>query len=339
MRNLLDVKDLTVCFGDKKHSVGVVRNLSFSLGEGEALGIVGESGSGKSVTSLAVMRLLNRETSIVTGEVWFEGRDLLQISEKEMRSVRGDQITMIFQEPMTSLNPIQTCGKQIMEPMFLHTHITKKDAKDKAIGLLRLCGIPEPEQRFNEYPHQMSGGMRQRVMIAMSLACDPQLLIADEPTTALDVTIQAQILELMKSIKAQTNMSVIMITHDLGIVADFCSRVLIFYAGQIVENTPVEKLMSNPLHPYTQGLLKALPKLHEETDRLETIEGMVPDADDMPEGCHFHPRCPSASKRCKKECPDLFEMGGGQAVRCFLYEGDRTLSRTPSPTPEEKALS
>ena len=250
---------------------------------------------------------------------WIKKKDLLALPAKDMVGIRGNDISMIFQEPMTSLNPIKTCGKQIMEPMFLHTSISKEEAKAKAVELLRLCGIPDPEQRFHEYPHQMSGGMRQRIMIAMALACNPKLLIADEPTTALDVTIQAQILELMKKLKDSHDMGIILITHDLGIVADFCDRVLIFYTGQIVESAPVRDLFREPLHPYTKGLIRALPKISEQTDRLEAIEGMVPDADQMPEGCHFHPRCPYATDRCRKEAPALTQTPDGRCVRCFLY--------------------
>ena len=312
--NLLEVKDLTVRFGSAKQAVTIIRDLNFSVARGETLGIVGESGSGKSVTSLAIMRLLSPVNSLVEGKIELEGTDLLALPAKDMVGIRGNDISMIFQEPMTSLNPIKTCGKQIMEPMFLHTSISKEEAKAKAVELLRLCGIPDPEQRFHEYPHQMSGGMRQRIMIAMALACNPKLLIADEPTTALDVTIQAQILELMKKLKDSHDMGIILITHDLGIVADFCDRVLIFYTGQIVESAPVRDLFREPLHPYTKGLIRALPKI-----RLEAIEGMVPDADQMPEGCHFHPRCPYATDRCRKEAPALTQTPDGRCVRCFLY--------------------
>ena len=317
--NLLEVKDLTVRFGSAKQAVTIIRDLNFSVARGETLGIVGESGSGKSVTSLAIMRLLSPVNSLVEGKIELEGTDLLALPAKDMVGIRGNDISMIFQEPMTSLNPIKTCGKQIMEPMFLHTSISKEEAKAKAVELLRLCGIPDPEQRFHEYPHQMSGGMRQRIMIAMALACNPKLLIADVPTTALDVTIQAQILELMKKLKDSHDMGIILITHDLGIVADFCDRVLIFYTGQIVESAPVRDLFREPLHPYTKGLIRALPKISEQTDRLEAIEGMVPDADQMPEGCHFHPRCPYATDRCRKEAPALTQTPDGRCVRCFLY--------------------
>ncbi len=316
--NLLDIRNLSVWFGGAD-ARPVIDNLSFSVAQGETLGIVGESGSGKSVTSLAVMGLLP-ETARVEGTVLLDGSNLTALSKREMQAVRGNAVSMIFQEPMTSLNPIQTCGRQIMEPMLLHTGISKKEAEQRALELLRLCGIPDPEQRFREYPHQMSGGMRQRIMIAIALACRPKLLIADEPTTALDVTIQAQILELMKRLKDDSRMSIIMITHDLGIVADFCDRVLIFYTGQIVESAPVSDLFRRPLHPYTQGLIRALPKISEDVDRLEAIEGMVPDAADMPAGCHFHPRCPYATDRCRTEAPALRAIGGGRSVRCFRAE-------------------
>lgn len=333
MEHLLQVEQLSVGFTNGEKSVRVIDDLSFSLEKGETLGIVGESGSGKSVTSLAIMGLLPVNTARVSGRVLLGGEDLLALPARKMQDIRGNKLSMIFQEPMTSLNPIKTCGEQIMEPMFLHQHIHKKEAKEKAIDLLRLCGIPDPEQRFHEYPHQMSGGMRQRVMIAMALACNPQLLIADEPTTALDVTIQAQILELMKDIKRRQSMSIIMITHDLGIVADFCDRVLIFYTGQVVESAPVKELFSTPLHPYTQGLIRALPKISEDVERLEAIEGMVPDADEMPKGCHFHPRCPYAVERCRQEAPPLMDLGGGRCVRCFKVMEEAGL--TPADTSDD----
>lgn len=327
MEELLQVEHLSVEFTGGEQAVRVIDDLSFSLGKGETLGIVGESGSGKSVTSLAIMGLLPANTAQVTGSVFLQGEDLLALSPKKMQDIRGSRLSMIFQEPMTSLNPIQTCGQQIMEVMFLHQKLHRGQAREKAVDLLRLCGIPDPEQRFREYPHQMSGGMRQRVMIAMALACQPELLIADEPTTALDVTIQAQILELMKAIKQKQSMSIIMITHDLGIVADFCDRVLIFYTGQVVESAPVGKLFSQPLHPYTQGLIRALPKISEQAERLEAIEGMVPDADEMPQGCHFHPRCPFAVARCRQEAPPLTALEDGRCVRCFKVMEEAGLSQ------------
>jgi len=317
LSDLLEVKNLTVDFVGGEASVRVIRNLSFSLGHNEALGIVGESGSGKSVTSLAIMRLLPPATSRVEGQILLDGEDLLKKSEKEMQSIRGSKIAMIFQEPMTSLNPIHTCGKQIAESLMLHTGATKKQAYARALELLELCGIPDAPQRLKEYPHQLSGGMRQRVMIAIALACNPQLLIADEPTTALDVTIQAQILQLMKDIRKKRDMSVIMITHDLGIVSDFCDRVVVVYTGEVVEIAPVGQLFRDPLHPYTEGLIAALPRLSGDNGPLEAIEGMVPDADQMPEGCHFHPRCRYATARCSAEHPELTTLPDGRCVRCF----------------------
>ena len=320
MNELLDIKHLNVRFVNGSKEVQVISDLSLSLGRRETLGIVGESGSGKSVTSLAIMRLLPAAAAKISGEILFEGTDLLQLSEREMQSVRGDKIAMIFQEPMTSLNPIHQVGKQIAESVRLHSKATKKEALAKAQQFLELCGIPDPAQRMKEYPHQLSGGMRQRVMIAIALASNPDLLIADEPTTALDVTIQAQILELMKSIKRDRDMSIIMITHDLGIVYDFCDRVAVVYTGEVVETAPVKELFSNPLHPYTEGLIGALPKLGSAKEQLETIEGMVPDADDMPQGCHFHPRCKYATQRCQTEHPPLMTKADGRQVRCFRGE-------------------
>ena len=320
MDELLDIKHLNIRFVNGSREVEVISDLSLSLGRNETLGIVGESGSGKSVTSLAVMQLLPRATSKTGGEIIFDGVDLLKLSESEMQSVRGDKIAMIFQEPMTSLNPIHQVGKQIAESIRLHSKATKKEAMSRARELLELCGIPDPGQRMREYPHQLSGGMRQRVMIAIALASDPELLIADEPTTALDVTIQAQILELMKSIKKDRDMSIIMITHDLGIVYDFCDRVAVLYTGELVESGPVKALFSDPLHPYTEGLIGALPKLGSDKEQLESIDGMVPDFDDMPRGCHFHPRCKYATERCKTEHPPLVTKADGRQVRCFRGE-------------------
>ena len=320
MSELLEIKHLNVVFSNGGRSVEAISDLSLSLGLRETLGIVGESGSGKSVTSLATMRLLPKATAHVKGQILFEGRDLLQLPEREMQQIRGNKIAMIFQEPMTSLNPIHPVGKQIAESVLLHSKATKKEAMARALQLLELCGIPDPEQRMKEYPHQLSGGMRQRVMIAIALACDPELLIADEPTTALDVTIQAQILQLMKDLKKDRDMSIIMVTHDLGIVYDFCDRVVVVYTGEVVESAPVKALFQEPLHPYTEGLIGALPRLGRPTERLEAIEGMVPDAGDMPQGCHFHPRCKYATDRCRREHPPLTTLPDGRQVRCFRGE-------------------
>ena len=323
MSQLLDIEHLNIRFVNGGKETEVVSDLSLSLGRRETLGIVGESGSGKSVTSLSIMRLHPDETTRIKGAIRFEDQDLLALSEREMQDIRGNKIAMIFQEPMTSLNPIHTVGKQIAESVLLHSKATKKEAMARARQLLELCGIPDPDQRMKEYPHQLSGGMRQRVMIAIALACDPELLIADEPTTALDVTIQAQILELMKAIKKDRDMSIIMITHDLGIVYDFCDRVVVMYTGEVVESAPVKELFAAPLHPYTEGLIGALPRLGQPTERLSAIEGMVPDAGDMPQGCHFHPRCPYATERCRAEHPPLTTLPDGRQVRCFRGKGEQ----------------
>ncbi|QGG51354.1 ABC transporter ATP-binding protein [Lysinibacillus pakistanensis] len=319
---LLKVEDLTIKFKSRQGVVKAVDNLNFELAQGSSLGIVGESGSGKSVTSLTIMGLLQNANTEITGSIDFDGLDLLKLSPREMRKIRGNSISMIFQEPMTSLNPLHTCGKQIMEPILIHQKdVSKQEAKKQAIELLRMVGIPSPEQRFHEYPHQMSGGMRQRIMIAIALACNTKLLIADEPTTALDVTIQAQILDLMSSLKKKRNMSIIMITHDLGVVKEMCEKVVVMYTGQIVEKSPTELVFADPLHPYTKGLLNAIPKISSKVERLEAIEGSVPDALNMPRGCSFHPRCKFATEKCKLESPPLFQLEDGREVKCFIYDG------------------
>lgn len=267
------------------------------------------------------MGLLQNANAEITGKINFDGVNLLKLSPDEMRKIRGKSVSMIFQEPMTSLNPLHTCGKQIMEPILIHQKdVSKQDAKKYAIEMLRMVGIPSPEQRFHEYPHQMSGGMRQRIMIAIALACNTKLLIADEPTTALDVTIQAQILDLMNSLKKKRDMSIIMITHDLGVVKEMCEKVVVMYTGQIVEKSPTELVFADPLHPYTKGLLNARPKISNKVARLEAIEGTVPDALKMPSGCSFHPRCKYATKKCKLEAPPLFKQEDGREVRCFIYD-------------------
>ncbi|MEH7108738.1 ABC transporter ATP-binding protein [Bacillus sp. JJ1764] len=318
---LLKVEDLTIAFKSRQGVVKAVDHLSLELEQGSSLGIVGESGSGKSVTSLSIMGLLQNANADITGNIVLDGVDLLRLSQKEMRKIRGKSVSMIFQEPMTSLNPLHTCGKQIMEPILIHQKdVSKQDARNMAMEMLRLVGIPSPEQRFHEYPHQMSGGMRQRIMIAIALACHTKLLIADEPTTALDVTIQAQILDLMTSLKKKRNLSIIMITHDLGVVKEMCEKVVVMYTGQIVEKSPTELVFTDPLHPYTQGLLNAIPKISNKVDRLEAIEGTVPDALNMPSGCSFHPRCKYATEKCKLEAPPLFKQEDGREVRCFIYD-------------------
>ena len=316
---LLKVDTLSTWFYTDDGIVKAVNDVSFSLNKGHTLGIVGESGCGKSITSLSVMRLIDSPPGkIVSGKIIFKGEDLLAKSEEEMRQVRGKRIAMIFQEPMTSLNPVYTVGRQIEEALLIHESMTKKEAKRRALEMLRLVRIPLPEKRFDEYPHQLSGGMRQRVMIAIALACSPELLICDEPTTALDVTIQAQILALIDELKEKTGTSVIMITHDLGVISEITDEVLIMYAGEIVEYAPKVQLFKNPLHPYTQGLIACVPKLGCDSDRLQTIEGTVPSFDDMPAGCTFWPRCPFAESICKEKKPPLIDCGN-RTVRCHRY--------------------
>jgi len=318
---ILSVKDLKVTFQSGKKSFPAVDGISFELRDGEILGIVGESGSGKSVTSLATMGLIpSPPGKIENGYIFFEGKDLKNISEKEWRKIRGNQISMIFQEPMTSLNPLFTIGNQLIEAIQLHTDLTKAQARIRSIELLKLVGIPRAEGILREHPHQLSGGMRQRVMIAMAMACNPKVLIADEPTTALDVTIQAQILALMKDLNQKTNTSIILITHDLGIVAEICERVIVMYAGQVVEQGDVRKILKDPQHPYTRGLLKSVPDLREKKDRLYSIPGTVPAPGTVHKGCRFMARCAEAFGQCHMESPDLYKSEkDGHEVRCFKY--------------------
>jgi len=319
--NVLEIKDLSVAFYHSKKPVPVTSDISYGVAQGEILGIVGESGSGKSVTAKTVMRLLNPHTSkIMSGEVWFEGENLLKSTEKKMRTLRGSKIAMIFQEPMTSLNPLYTCGDQIMEALMLHQKLKKKDAFEKGVEMMQLVGIPNPRERMKCFPNELSGGMRQRVMIAMALSCNPKLLIADEPTTALDPTIQAQILQLIKEVQKDRDMSVMYITHDLGVVAEVCDRVVVMYAGMTMEIADVDSIFHNPLHPYTQELLKAMPRIDQKVDKLYNIKGMVPPATEMPEGCHFYPRCNHADEKCKQSCPSLIDAGNGHCVRCWHYK-------------------
>lgn len=318
-KELLRVEELTVKFRTYNGEVTAVNNLELLLNENETLGIVGESGSGKSVTSLSIMGLLDEATSTVTGKALFKGNDLVAMKEKEKQHYRGNHLAMIFQEPMTSLNPLHKCGNQIIESMLIHTDISKADAKAKAIELLKIVGIPAPEQRFNEYPHQMSGGMRQRVMIAMALACDPQLLIADEPTTALDVTIQAQILEVLKELRDRLKMGIILITHDLGVVSEVCDRVIVMYTGKVVEQGLIREILDNPKHPYTEGLIAAIPNINDQKGELSSIDGMVPQLDKMPKGCSFLPRCPYAMAICKEKRPAITTIENNRKVRCFKY--------------------
>ena len=316
----LDIKNLTVEYRSGGRTVHAVSSLDLTMGRGETLGFVGETGAGKTTAALSVLRILpNPPAKVVSGEVIFKGRDLYALSEREMRGIRGKEIAMIFQEPMTSLNPVYTVGWQISEMILRHKKMSKKEAKAKAVEMLRLVNIPAPEKRVDEYPHELSGGMRQRVMIAMALSCNPELLIADEPTTALDVTIQAQILDLMRNLKKELNTSIMMITHDLGVVAEMSDYVLVMYAGMVMEYSGVSALFDRPLHPYTQGLIKALPRMEEKQEELYVIKGAVPSLYELPQGCRFWPRCPYATERCKTEMPPLYDLEG-RKVRCFRYE-------------------
>ncbi|WP_232699872.1 ABC transporter ATP-binding protein [Brevibacillus daliensis] len=318
MSVILDVRNLVTTFSTDYGKVAVVDGVDFVIKQGETLGVVGESGCGKSVTSLSIMGLL-AQNGKSEGEIRFHDKNLLQVSEKEMQKIRGNEIAMIFQEPMTSLNPLHPVGKQIGEAVLLHLKVSKAEAKQRAIQMLKAVGMPRAEEIYNEYPHQLSGGMRQRVMIAMAMACDPKLIIADEPTTALDVTIQAQILDLMQDVKEQTGTSIMLITHDLGVVSEMCDRVIVMYAGQVVEETDVETLFSEPKHPYTVGLMESIPELGTEKEYLDTIPGAVPLAHQMPTGCRFAPRCSKVMPICEQKQPPLLELSN-QKCRCWLYQ-------------------
>ena len=314
----LEIRDLELWFDNDRSSVKILNSISFDIYKGEALGIVGESGCGKSVTSLSIMRLLQSPPARVTGSVLLQGKDLLKISERQMQSIRGNRISMIFQEPMTSLNPVFTIGNQLIETFMQHQGLSRSEAWKKGVEMLKMVRIPLPEQRMKEFPYQLSGGMRQRVMIAMALACRPELLIADEPTTALDVTIQAQVLDLMRDLQKEMGTSIAFITHDLGVVSEMCDRVLVLYCGEVVEEADAELLFGDPKHPYTLGLMSTLPKFGVK-GRLETIPGVVPPAGKFPEGCAFAPRCRFATERCRAEKPKLFTLDDGHKVRCHRY--------------------
>jgi peptide/nickel transport system ATP-binding protein len=332
---LLRLENLKTYFHTDDAVVRAVDGVSYDVRAGETLAVVGESGSGKSVTALSILRLIPQPPGrIEGGRVLFKGRDLLTVSEAEMRRIRGKEISMIFQEPMTSLNPVFTCGEQIVEAVVLHDKVDRKAARRRAIEMLELVGIPSAAQRVDEYPHQLSGGMRQRVMIAMALACRPSVLIADEPTTALDVTIQAQILDLLKRLQAELGMAVILITHDLGVVAETADRVAVMYAGQVVEYSDVRSAFRRPLHPYAAGLQASLPKLGETRDTLRVIPGNVPNPARFPEGCRFHPRCPVMLTPKCLELPDLRAIDGDHASRCFRAE--EIAAGTLDPAPEER---
>ncbi|WP_418964009.1 ABC transporter ATP-binding protein [Cetobacterium sp.] len=319
MEKLLTIKNLSINYETNEEKVLAVTDLEVELAEGETLGLVGETGAGKTTTALGIMRLVpNPPGKILSGEITFQGRNLLTISEEDMRAIRGRQISMIFQDPMTSLNPVLTVGDQIAEVIQIHEKLSTKDAMEKASEMLELVGIPG--NRLNDYPHQFSGGMKQRVVIAIALACNPKLLIADEPTTALDVTIQAQVLDLMNDLKEKLKTSMILITHDLGVVAQVCDKVAIMYAGEIVESGTLYDIFEKPKHPYTHGLFDSIPSLDEEVTRLKPIKGLMPDPTNLPSGCRFHPRCPYAQEKCSSQSPRTTDENGHK-VKCLAYEG------------------
>ncbi|MGG1662565.1 ABC transporter ATP-binding protein [Brevibacillus sp. NRS-1366] len=329
MGNVLEVKGLTTQFSKESGRVTVVDQIDIELKKGESLGIVGESGCGKSVTSLAIMRLLD-SNGTVSGSVRLNGKDVFSLSEKAMRDIRGKEMAMIFQEPMTSLNPVLTIGRQISEVLEEHEGKSRAECKARVIDLLRQVGISRPEEIYREYPHRLSGGMRQRVMIAMAIACNPTLLIADEPTTALDVTIQAQILDLIKKIRTDYGMSLVLITHDLGVVAEVCDRVIVMYAGQVIESADVRTLLRSPKHPYTIGLIQSAPHQSKGQHRLYSIRGSVPSPEDMPSGCRFAPRCDKVMPVCWEKNPALQQVGEESACRCWLYEEENKESSVVS---------
>jgi peptide/nickel transport system ATP-binding protein len=324
---LIDIKDLRVLFhGDDGSTTHAVDSVDLSVANGATLGLVGESGCGKSVTALAIMGLLPKGSAEVSGRIRFDRTDLLTLSDREMRNMRGDRLAMIFQEPMTSLNPMYSIGEQIAETLIRHRGLSRQKARARTIELLRLVKIPSPEERIDDYPHRLSGGMRQRAMIALALACDPTLLIADEPTTALDVTIQAQILDLMRDLKASTGAAIILITHDLGVVAEVCDEVAVMYAGEIVERAPVDVLFATPQHPYTIGLLGSMPRLDSSDAELAAIDGMVPDMAALPPGCRFAPRCPFVREICMRAPPPIVSIGPSHRSRCIRAPLEQVLS-------------
>ncbi|HED31956.1 MAG TPA: ABC transporter ATP-binding protein [Prosthecochloris aestuarii] len=321
MKNILEVKNLKTWYSTDLGVARAVDGVSFSLAPDRTLGIVGESGCGKSVTALSIMRLVPMPPGYFAGgEIFWKGRDLLRLQEHEMRKLRGKEIAMIFQEPMTSLNPVYTCGDQIVEQLMLHENLRRKDARQRAVELLGKVGIPDPSRRVDSYPHELSGGMRQRVMIAMALSCNPALLIADEPTTALDVTVQAQILELIAALQSENGMSVMLITHDFGVVAELCEDVLVMYASKVVESGSVERIFSNPLHPYTRGLLDSIPRIGTKHRRLNVIEGNVPVATRLPDGCRFANRCSLADSHCRTSEPELRTYEDGHQAACWKID-------------------
>lgn len=321
MGDLLNIRNLKTYFYTEDGVIKAVDDVSLSIREGETLGVVGESGCGKSITAMSILRLIpNPPGKIIDGEIIFDGEDLTKVSDAHIRKIRGNKISVIFQEPMTSLNPVFTIGDQIIEAIVIHQNMNQEQARKKAIEMLKLVGIPRAEEVVDAYPHELSGGMRQRAMIAMAMACNPKLLIADEPTTALDVTIQAQILDLMRDLKNKTNTSIMLITHDLGVVAEMADHVVVMYAGKVVEEANVLEIFKNPMHPYTVGLLESKPILNQDRDRLNSIPGQVPNPLNMPEGCYFHPRCSKAMDICRKQQPTLCTVKDGHKVACHLYQ-------------------
>ena len=317
---LLKISGVTTSFFTRRGVLNAVDDITIEIPREKTIGIVGESGCGKSMTAMSVMGLVQSPGKVVSGTIEFEGRDLLRLSKKEMRNIIGNKITMIFQEPMTSLNPVITIGKQVKEAIVLHTKISNAEAKQRVIDIFKQVGIPDAEKRYYSFPHQLSGGLRQRVMIGMAMVCNPDLLIADEPTTALDVTIEAQILQLMKNLQTKSKMSIMMITHNLGVVAEICDYVYVMYAGRVMEYANVYDLFRNTCHPYTDGLIRSIPKVSSGQDRLYSIEGMVPNLLNLPKGCRFCTRCEKVSARCLEEEPELIEVEKGHYVRCFLYD-------------------
>jgi oligopeptide/dipeptide ABC transporter ATP-binding protein len=319
-QSLLKINDVKTHFFTRRGVVPAVDGVSMEIKKGQIIGVVGESGCGKSVTSLSVMGLVQKPGKIVEGTIEFEGRNLLELSKSQMRKIRGNEISMIFQEPMTSLNPVYTVGKQVSEAIILHENISREKAKQRVIEVFKSVGIPEAERRYNAYPHQLSGGLRQRVMIGMAMVCSPKLMIADEPTTALDVTIEAQILHLMRKLVADKNTSIMMITHNLGVVAELCDYVYVMYAGKVMEQADINELFDHPYHPYTDGLMRSIPKINSKNSRLYSIKGVVPNLLKLPKGCRFCPRCEKATERCFREEPELYKINDKHSVRCFLYE-------------------
>lgn len=322
----LEIKNLKTQFFTSKGVVPAVDDVTIEIPKGKIIGVVGESGCGKSMTAMSVMQLLRHPGKIVDGSIKLDGKELIGIPAKEMRNIRGNEISMIFQEPMTSLNPVYTVGHQVREAILLHQNLSKQEAKDKVIDIFRQVGIPEPEKRYNSYPHQLSGGLRQRVMIGMAMVCEPKLLIADEPTTALDVTIEAQILNLMKKLRDEHGTSILLITHNMGVVAEVCDYVYVMYAGKVMEEAETFELFEHTSHPYTQGLLKSIPQLNLSADRLYSIRGIVPNLLHLPKGCSFCTRCDYADERCKVNRPEHYSVGDEHKVRCFRCERGQTAS-------------